>query len=101
MSSPHCTIGVAALGWVALATLAAAQPAATPADMPTGDVWIAGEPSTFPHGAAGQAVAANPQTPTGDVWPTADGTGRAAEAAAPQQDAAGREEVAVGSVKQP
>jgi hypothetical protein len=99
MSARHRTIGFAALGWVALAALAAAQPAAGPADVPTGDVWITSERSAFPHGAS-QAASVDAQLPIGDVWLAEDGMTRAAKAPAPpHEQAEGREEIAAGSVK--
>jgi hypothetical protein len=76
---------------------AAAEPVATPVDMPTGDVWMTpNAPSPFPPG-AGQAGSVNPQLPIGDVWLAEGGTTRGAQN--PPQQAAGREEIAAGSVK--
>jgi hypothetical protein len=80
---------------------AAAEPVATPVDMPTGDVWMTpNAPSPLPRGAVGQAGSVNAQLPIGDVWPAEGGMTRAAQdPAPPQEQAAGREEIATGSVK--
>jgi hypothetical protein len=80
---------------------AAAEPVATPVDMPTGDVWMTPvEPSPLPRGAIGQAGSVNAQLPTGDVWPAEGGMTRAAQDHAPaQEQAAGREDIAAGSLK--
>lgn len=98
MSSWHCRMGSAALAWIAMTALAVAQPVAAPADVPTGDVWIApGALGPFLRGDA-QASSATPRPPTGDVWPAADGVTSTARTPAPR-DAAVPEEVATGSVK--
>jgi hypothetical protein len=77
---------------------AAAEPAATPVDMPTGDVWMTpGASALLPPGTS-EGGSANAQLPIGDVWPAEGGTTRAAQNP-PQEQAAGREEIAAGSVK--
>jgi hypothetical protein len=92
-------IATAAVGLMALPLVALAQPAASPLDAPTGDVWITpGGPSPSPTG-AGRAGSVNAQLPTGDVWPAEGGMTRTAQPAPPQAQAAAREDIAAGSVK--
>ena len=84
MSRWPWTIATVAAGSIALTIAAAAQPAPSPADMPTGDVWIApSEPNPWVPGRFGQAMPAATQIPTGDFWPAADSPVRIAAPPAP------------------
>jgi hypothetical protein len=100
MSSRHHGIASVAAAWLTMTAVAAAEPAVTPADVPTGDVWMTpGASASLPPG-TGQAGSVNAQLPIGDVWLADDGVSRAAEAPAPpQRETSAREEIAAGGIK--
>ena len=99
MSSRHSAIAAAAAAWIATTFVAAAEPAARQADMPTGDVWVVpNAPGPSPAQAA-QNTPAYQQLPTGDFWPADDAVTRAANVPAPPPARSAREDVASGLIK--
>src|SRR5215469_2023779 len=100
MSSRHSTIAAAAAACIATTLIAAAEPRATQADMPTGDIWVTPDtPGAFPVQAA-QNTPVHRQLPTGDFWPTDDAVTRAADVAAPPQPTrSAREDAATGMIQ--
>ena len=101
MFSRHSTIAAAAAAWIATTLIAAAEPPARQAEIPTGDVWVTPDvPRAFPTQAA-QNTPVHRQLPTGDFWPTEEAVTRAADTPAPAQPTkSAREDVATGSIKQ-
>jgi hypothetical protein len=100
MSSRHHRIASIAGAWLTMTAVAAGEPVVTPADMPTGDVWVtSGAAAAWPPGTS-EGGTATAQLPTGDVWLADDGTSRAAAAPAPaQRETSAREEMAAGTIK--
>jgi len=99
MSPRYLKPATAAGAWLVMAALAAAQPATSATDTPTGDVWVTPDaPRPLPAQAAQNAPARRP-LPTGDFWPAEDGATRTADAPAPPKDALAREESGTGGVK--
>jgi len=100
MCSRRLRLAAAAAAWMAMAALAAAEPATTWADTPTGDVWVTQDaPRPLPSQSA-QNTPADRALPTGDVWPAEESLTRAADTPAPPRaPPAMREELAAGSAK--
>jgi hypothetical protein len=100
MSSRHHRIASIAAAWLTMTAVAAAEPVLTPADMPTGDVWMTpGAAAPLPPGTS-EGASANALPPIGDVWLADDGVSRAAEAPVPPpRETSAREEIAAGGIK--
>jgi hypothetical protein len=98
MSSRQLNLAAAAVAWLVVTAFAAAEPG-TPADTPTGDVWVTPDaPRPLPPQAA-QIAPARRSLPTGDFWPADDGAIRTADAPAPPKGAIAREESGIGGAK--
>jgi hypothetical protein len=98
MSLRHPTIAAAA--WVASTLIAAAEPPAGRADMPTGDVWVTPDTPGYAPAQAAQNMPIHRQLPTGDFWPADAAVTRAADVAVPPQPTkSAREDVATDGIK--
>lgn len=100
MSSRYATIAAAAAAWTAMTVIAAAEPPAERADMPTGDVWVMPDAPGYSPAQAAQNTPVHRLLPTGDFWPADDAVTRAADVPAPPQPTkSAREDATTGAFK--
>jgi hypothetical protein len=91
MSSWPLKIAAAAAAWIAISLVASAAPLTNEVETPTGDVWIT-QASSVPPTQTARRAPLQRQSPTGDFWPAEDDATRAAEAPAPRDQSAARED---------